>query len=361
MDFVSRFFEFIQSVNATAGECRSVGSEAHPEPDGDNSVAGQILSVLQQPNFGAPAKNIAHVAEPSPAPVNEIEVRPELRVIVHTDSSSPATDRFRLLQMHLRDLGTAGTLKSLLITSPLPGDGKSTIALNVASVLAEKGKRSVLLIDADFYQHGITKLLGLVGVPGVVDCLQGACNPMTAIRRIEPLGWCLLPSGPASGTPADLLQPERLTNFMRTLSHQFDWIVLDSPPVLPVTDSISLAQHVDGTLLVVRAGKTAKKAIEDTLALLGRQRVLGMVLNGIESLNQTYSKYKGYYKKQPKSLRPAEKNIAVRGKASERVQLDVAELELKDDTGGSAASVCRPLHVTAAGPESRKLCVSRQA
>jgi capsular exopolysaccharide synthesis family protein len=194
--------------------------------------------------------------------------------------------------MRLRDCWAAGKLKSVLVTSPLPGDGKSTTALNLATALAEERTRTVLLIDGDLHRGSLNNQLNLDPYIGLAECLQDRTNPLSAIRRVEPFGWYFLTSGQIrAGSPTELLQPQELATLFQKLTSQFDWIVVDSPPVLPLSDSIALRQHLDGSLLVARAGVTPAKAVEDAIALLGRRHIIGLILNGIEKLEHSYSDY----------------------------------------------------------------------
>jgi capsular exopolysaccharide synthesis family protein len=233
----------------------------------------------------------------SQIPVEEVQVEASSRIVLHSDPRSPGADRFRFLRMQLRALWDAGKLKRLLVTSPLPQDGKSTIALNLATALAEQGKRSVLLVEGDLHHPTLIPRLGLKAWPGLAECLEEGLNPMSAVRRIEPLGWYLLPAGKPQSNPTELLQSRALSSIMQEISSHFDWVVIDSPPVNPLTDALSLAQHADASLLVVRAGCTPREAVEEALALLGPEHLQGIVLNGIEGLNRLYSKYRGYYDK----------------------------------------------------------------
>jgi Mrp family chromosome partitioning ATPase len=105
-------------------------------------------------------------------------------------------------------------------------------------------------------------------------------------------------------SPTELLQPQELSTLFQKLSSQFDWIVVDSPPVLPLSDAIALRQHLDGSLLVARAGATSAKAVEEAIALLGRRHILGNILNGIETLEQPYRAY-SQYQRNARSTSPA--------------------------------------------------------
>jgi capsular exopolysaccharide synthesis family protein len=242
----------------------------------------------------APAEEVEKAFQLQQIPTEEVQVSQGSRIIVHTDPRSPAADRFRFLRMCLRELWNAGKLKTLLITSPMPQDGKSTIALNLATALAEEGKRKVLLIEADLHRPTLTDQLGLDVREGLADCLEGSLNPFSALRHLQPLGWYLLPAGEPRSNPTELLQTEAFGGMLQTVSPHFDWILIDSPPVIPITDALSLARQANATLLVAREGRTPGDAIEKAIAVIGRQRILGIVLNAVEGLDRLYSGYYGY-------------------------------------------------------------------
>lgn len=240
-------------------------------------------------------ESVERACQPPEIPVEEVRVHPESRVVFSTDPRSPGADRFRFLRMRLREIWNAGKLRSLLITSPLPGDGKSTIALNLATALSEKGQRAVLLVDGDLHKSALVRQLGIRKGPGLADCLENGLNPMSAVRRLEPLGWYFLSSGNPRAHPTELLQGEVLPAVLQDLSAYFDWILIDAPPVIPLTDALSLARRTDGSLLVVRAERTSRDAVHEAVRLLGHEHVIGVLLNGVGGLNRLYSKYHGYY------------------------------------------------------------------
>ena len=224
-------------------------------------------------------------------PVDIIQLDPRSRVVVYTDPGGAWADRFRFLRIRLRELWMGGKLKSILITSPFPQDGKSTVALNLATSLAEQGKRSVLLIEADLHQPTLSHQLGIGVRPGLAACLEDRAEPFSAIHRIEPLGWYLLPAGRAKGNPTELLQSQALAEVFQTTAQHFDWLIVDSPPINPIADAVALRQRTDATLLVARAGRTPVEAVDEAVNLLGRPHLLGIVLNGMEGVNHAYSSY----------------------------------------------------------------------
>jgi capsular exopolysaccharide synthesis family protein len=193
--------------------------------------------------------------------------------------------------MKLKANSNSGRLKKVLITSPLAHDGKSTVLLNLATVLAERGKRTVLVVEADLHHSSIAQTLRLKSWTGLTECLVDNETPFSAIRRIEPLGWYLLPAGEPRRNPTELLQTPAFSHIMEALVPSFDWILIDAPPVIPLTDSLSLQQHADASLLVVRAGHTPREAVEQSIALFGKKNILGIVLNGVEARNHLYYQY----------------------------------------------------------------------
>jgi capsular exopolysaccharide synthesis family protein len=278
----------------------------HPPPENQKQHAPSIEdcrdNLVGNLHLGLPLTDL----DPSTAnlelaklPTELAEIQAATRVVYHTDPASQGADRFRLLRMRLNALQSARKIKSLLITSPLPHDGKSTVTLNLATVLAEKGKRSVLVVEGDFHRPTLTQQLGLKSGQGLADCLANQSSLISTIRRIQPLGWYLLPAGVALHNPTELLQTGALANVMQELSAAFEWVVIDSPPVAPLADTLLLAKTADASLLIVRAGQTPRRAVDEAITLLGRQHILAVVLNGIEGLDRQYSSY-GYYNRRPR-------------------------------------------------------------
>ena len=259
------------------------------EKDDTSSVSSeQVLHSLERADIGLPV-----ATELSP-------VSAESRVVVHTDPRSAGADRFRLTRIRLKNIQASRGLKSLLVTSPLPGDGKSTVTLNLATVLSENGRQPVLLVEADVYRPTLIKKLGLNPWPGLTECYERGSDPMSAIRRIDPLGFYLLPAGHPVDGDSSFLQTNFASQLIKGLaSSPFSWVLIDSPPTTPIADILVLKAHTDATLLVIRAGQTPREAIEETTRNLGRDHIIGIILNGVEGLNRIYSQYYGY--KQPET------------------------------------------------------------
>ncbi len=242
---------------------------------------------------------ILEIVQPAPElqkiPVEMIDVPAKSRLVCLTDPASAGADRFRYLRMRLREHWNTGKLKTLLVTSPLPGDGKSTIARNLATMLAEGGKKTVLLVEADLHRPSLSAVFGLKERTGFGECLELGLNPMTAIRRLEPLSWYVLSAGRCMGNAAELLQIEVLAPMVEQLKPHFDWILFDSPPIIPFTATLALRKQADATLLVVRAHRTPGKLLDQSIGLIGKEHIAGIVLNDLEDLNRLYYKYYGGY------------------------------------------------------------------
>ena len=260
--------------------------KAETEHDiGPSSTADEFLKGLERADI-----NLPFPVETSPVP-------PDSHIVVHSDPRSAGADRFRLVQMRLKHLQASKKLKTLLVTSPLPGDGKSTVALNLATAMSEKGKRPVLLLEADVYRPSLSTKLGLKPWPGLTECFESKNDPMLAIRRIDPLGFYFLPAGhPTEG--GSLLQFAFTSHLVEGLAATFKWILIDAPPTTPMAEILALKTQSDATLLVARAGKTPREAIEEATQNIGRDHILGIILNGVEGIDAYYSKYYGYV--QPK-------------------------------------------------------------
>lgn len=246
--------------------------------------------------FRVPEK-IQPLPQPSTieVPVDEVHLTGDARLVVTSDPRGPGADRFRYLRMRLNELQALSSAKTLVVTSPLPRDGKSTVALNLAVSLAGANGARVLLVEADLRNPSVSQRLGLAPRPGLAECLEQDLDPMRCIVRVEPLGLYVLQAGQAKRNPTELLASDALGRMLEALTPHFTWVVADAPPVAPLADAVLLSRSFDAALVVVRAGQTPQEAVEQTVDQIGSQRVAGIIFNAAEHLNKMYSKYGAYY------------------------------------------------------------------
>jgi non-specific protein-tyrosine kinase len=178
-------------------------------------------------------------------------------------------------------LGKKGEqIRTLAVTSCIASDGKTTVAIGLAAAYAQAGQR-VLLIDADLRRRDVCPMLGIESVPGLAEWLETG-QSVLPLRRVAPGGFHVLAAGVAPCRP-ELLGSTRLTDLLRTVERHFELVIVDSAPLLPVADSLALRDRVGGFLLVVRARRSPREGVLRATALLGRRRIVGMILNAYRS------------------------------------------------------------------------------
>ena len=218
----------------------------------------------------------------------KVLVPPQSRVVCVTDKDSLAAEKFRFLGVRLRQLQQTRLLTKVLITSTIPQEGKSLVAANLACALTQRSNQKTLLIDGDLRRPSVAKLFGLGKLPGMADWLQGEQGPMTSIYHLEEPGIWVLPAGNAPRNHLELMQSGRLSRLIEQLTGWFDWIVIDSPPVLPLADTSILMRQADGILLVTRQGVTEKDQLKRGLEAIDQKKLLGALLNSSESMANNY-------------------------------------------------------------------------
>ncbi|MBT9329479.1 GumC family protein [Paracidobacterium acidisoli] len=212
-------------------------------------------------------------------------------------SGSPFSESLRTLRASLMLSRSSAPPQVLLVTGTRDAEGKSTIALNLAAILAHQGAQ-VLLVDGDLRRPALHRYLNMPESPGLSEALAGSAappepQPLTALPSLA-----LLHAGRKPPFPSELIASRRMEELLGGWRHQYDFIVLDSPPVLPFADALVLSQMSDATLLVARPGVTAKPAIARSYRALSLQMaqnaVLGVVLNGVRETSAEYYEYYGY-------------------------------------------------------------------
>lgn len=208
-------------------------------------------------------------------------------------SDEPSVESYRTLRTNVTFVGADRPIQFVAVTSPGPREGKSTTATNLAIMLAQSG-RHTLLVDGDMRRPQVHRTFGLVQEPGLTDVLIGQVSDREAIRPEIADQLDLLPSGATPPNPSELLGSESMHQLVSRLRREYDYIVIDTPPILPVTDATVVATSADATILVLKSGDTEETAAERALDQLRRvrARVAGAVLNGVsEKRDREYTYY----------------------------------------------------------------------
>lgn len=212
-------------------------------------------------------------------PSLQVVVSPQSRLVCLVDRESMAAEKFRFLGIRLRQIRQNRPLKKLLITSSIPQEGKSMVAANLACTLARRQQQKTLLLEGDLRRPALSEMFGLGKLPGLCDWLQGEPGPMRNIYRLDGPGCWFLPAGSSPRNPLELMQSGRLATLMDQLTGWFDWIVIDSPPVLPLGDTSIWMRQADGVLMVTRQGATKKQELQRGLEAIEHSKLIGALLN----------------------------------------------------------------------------------
>jgi protein-tyrosine kinase len=206
-----------------------------------------------------------------------------------------AAERFRTLRSRLYQIASTRTLRRILVTSSVDAEGKTFVTSNLARSMVQQAERRVLMIDADLRAPRLHVALGAPSRPGLADYLRGEVSEYAAIQKSTQENLFLIPSGGIVSNPSELLLSERMKRLLHSMTDMFDWIIIDSPPALPVHDASILADLTDGVLLVVRAGSTDVEAVEKVAGEFREKNLLGVVLNGVEKADDSGSYYYSGY------------------------------------------------------------------
>jgi capsular exopolysaccharide synthesis family protein len=244
-----------------------------PEP----AIARSIV-----PGATAHTHTPAHVAAAAPAASEAVEhysVRLNSLLVAGLAPKSLAAEQYRQLRTRLAHAEGANNLRTVLVTSPQKGEGKSVTSANLALTMAQELQRRVVIVEADLRKPSMQHLFGLPAGPGLTEYLAGAAELKDVMRFLPDHNLTVIHAGSTAANPAELLGSTAMRRLLDTLRTRFDRVILDTPPVLPLADVAVLAPLVDGMLMVVRAGVTPKPAIENALRAFDSSRLLGIVLN----------------------------------------------------------------------------------
>jgi len=240
----------------------------------------------------------AYVVQVDPKVTKELNIDPH--VVAFSDPTSPVSEQYKTLRTNLMSLSTkTKPIKVIGITSAVHNEGKTITSLNLAITMAhDLNKKSILFIDADLRKSRVQKILGIDKIEsGLSEYLQDGLSVDNVLVKTGINNLTLLPAGSPPRNPAELLSSEKMAELLKELKPKFDYIIVDTPPIIPVTDPSVIGSQIDGLLVVVQAGKTQKSVVKHAKHMLDQAcaKVLGYVLTGVEyHLPQYLYRYYSY-------------------------------------------------------------------
>ena len=299
---MSRIHEAMQKAAqeraaAPATEIAPFPFDAEPAPERELKTVGSASA-----NGAVTETQISTSAAPSPEPLRfedlqrqctRSEWRPDPRCTVFSNPalSTFCAEQFRTLRSRLYQLRASQRLGTILITSAVPGEGKTFVAANLAQAIVRQAERRVLIIDADLRSSHLHRMLGAPAAPGLSDYLRGDANELAVTQSGQEGNLWFIPGGTKIANPSELLSNGRLKSLLDHMAPFFDWIILDSPPCLPVMDANVVADLCDGLLFVVRAGSTPAEIAQRARQELEGRNLLGVVLNAVNDKALAYGSY----------------------------------------------------------------------
>jgi capsular exopolysaccharide synthesis family protein len=224
----------------------------------------------------------------------KVKVTPSSRLVALSEPQSLGAEKFRALVTRLENLLRQKSMKSLQVTSSVISEGKTVVAANLAVTFAEHSRSKVLLLEGDLHRPALASLLGLNDARGLSHWWsEQDQNIAHFLCRLNDMPLWFLTAGDAAEQPSHILQSTRFSETFNRLAGWFDWIVVDSTPMLPIADVNMWSRLVDGTLLVVREGVTSVKALQKGLKSLDNLKLIGTVLN--QASESEHTGYEGQY------------------------------------------------------------------
>lgn len=261
----------------------------------------------QAASQNAPPAPPAGAGRPAPSPATQALCLDDVPVVTFApaheallvDASRPQdspSEEFRSLRTRLNHLQSLQPIHTVVVTSPSPAEGKSFSAANLALAESQMKGNLTLLCDFDFRRPAMHNLFQIERSPGATDYLLGQVPLAACMKRVEGTGLYLMPAGSAVKNPLELLNLKEAKALLQELPKTFNWVILDSPPLLFSADANLLGTMTDGTILVIRIGSTTIDTVHRAMQSLCENNVLGVVVNGARA-GELYSKYTYYYSK----------------------------------------------------------------
>lgn len=256
------------------------GNDAAAHGNGDRAETGEEAGSLL-------------VAEPYPA-IKGFNAEWRERLASGAERNHVLVEQYRRLAATLHQAQANNGIRTIMVSSAAPGDGKTLTALNLALVLSESYFRRVLLIDADLRRPSLGGIADVTGCTGLSEALKAPTERKLSVVQLTPR-LALLPAGRPDPDPVGGLTSPRMQRILEDAAANFDWVILDAPPVGPLADASLLSSLADGALFVVRAERTHYALVQKAIEAIGRERILGVVLNGVKRMPEhVYDRYYDY-------------------------------------------------------------------
>ncbi len=226
-------------------------------------------------------------------------IDPRMSVFEGDGGSIVGAERFRTLRSRLYQIAATRQLRTVIVTSSIPAEGKTYVASNLAQSIVRQSDRKVLLVDADLRASRVHVALGAPRSPGLTDYLRGEADEYKVIQKGSAANLFAITGGSEVNNPSELLLNDRMKRLLELVAPTFDWVIIDTPPALPVHDASMLSGLCDGVLFVVRAGSTDHEIAAKAAAEFEDKNLLGVVLNRAD----TSLEYGGYYYTYPETTR----------------------------------------------------------
>jgi protein-tyrosine kinase len=293
--------------------------KAEQERSAMQATSGGVLTAAPNANLATPAIATPDSERGRPLPTEELlahtagylrfddlrkhcahpqwHLDPNVNVFINSALTAHGSEQFRTLRSRLYQMRSAQQLRTLLVTSSVPAEGKTFVTNNLAQAIVRQPDRRALIIDADLRCSRLHVPLGAPASPGLTDYLRGEVDELAIIQHGLEGNLCFIPGGNAVTNPSELLSNGRIKVLLDRVMPVFDWVIMDSAPLLPVADSSLLADLVDGVLLVVRAGQTPVETAQRACQELQGRNVVGVVLNAVgpqHAYGAYYSSTYGY-------------------------------------------------------------------
>ena len=305
---MSRIHEALKKAEQERASTQGVGvpssfatSPVTEVPGYEEIEVGRVSPNLGRPDLGGPFSRETLLAR---CPQTAWSPDPQTMLFMNGNDSAKGTEEYRTLRSRLYHIREKMPLKKLLVTSALPKEGKSFTAANLAQVMVRQHGRRALLIDADLRGPRLHQMLGTPKGPGLAEYLVGKADEASVMQRGPMEGLFLMASGESIEDPAELVASARLKTLLQRVEPVFDWIIIDSPPAIPVSDASVLAKACDGVLMVVRSNSTPSDLARKARMEFPDQMLVGVVLNGTDRDEAEYARY--YYESYEKKVLPTQ-------------------------------------------------------